>query len=150
MTSKIKNYTSSVPADRSIMKIERMLVDAGATNISRAYENQEVSGFMFQLGNMIFKLPSKVKAVEETLLSEMKRPRRETIARITDQARRTAWRILDEWVAIQISMVRLKQAEAQEVFLPYAYDFKRNMTLFDMLKHGDLNKLLEFKEEKKP
>lgn len=148
MTAKIKNYTSSVPADRSIMKIERMLVDAGASHISRAYEGQEVSGFMFQLGNFVFRLPSKVKAVEEALLSEVRKPRKETVARISDQARRTAWRILDEWVAIQISMIRLKQAEAEEVFLPYAYDFKRDKTMYELIKGGEF-KMLDFKGENK-
>jgi len=148
MTARIKNYTSSVPADRSIMKIERMLVDAGASHISRAYEGSEVSGFMFQLGNLIFRLPSKVKAVEEALMSEVRKPRKETVARIAGQARRTAWRILDEWVAIQVSMVRLKQAEAEEVFLPYAYDFKRGMTLFEMVKGGEI-RMIGFEEESK-
>lgn len=148
MTARIKNYTSSVPAERSIMKIERMLVEAGATHISRAYEGGEVSGFMFQIRNFVFKLPSNVKPVEDFLMAKVRKPRGETAARVSGQARRTAWRMLEEWVAIQVSMILIKRVEAEEVFLSYAYDFKRDKTLYELIKGGEIW-MLDFKGENK-
>jgi hypothetical protein len=34
----IKNYTSSVPSDKSILQIERILIDMGARNIAKEYD----------------------------------------------------------------------------------------------------------------
>lgn len=45
----IKNYTSSVSADITIARIERLLVDGGATGIAKQYEKQRVSALVFQI-----------------------------------------------------------------------------------------------------
>jgi hypothetical protein len=44
----IKNYTSSVPIGNSISKIEHRLAQAGATHISKSYEEGKPIGMMFQ------------------------------------------------------------------------------------------------------
>lgn len=48
----LKNYTSSVPADTTIARIERLLVDGGATGIAKEYEAGRVkaSGGRLLLG----------------------------------------------------------------------------------------------------
>lgn len=45
----LKNYTSSVPVERSIMLIEKLLIDAGAININKAIEpsTKEIHGIVF-------------------------------------------------------------------------------------------------------
>ena len=46
----IKNYTSSVPVERSVMLIEHQLSRAGAQTISKWYdENKDLAGISFQI-----------------------------------------------------------------------------------------------------
>ena len=145
---KIRNYTSSVPVERSISEIESLLVEAGATHVARSYEKQKITGFIFQLwvGDrpVTFKLPSNPDAVSKVLSGDVKRPRQGTMKKIEAQADRTAWRLLHEWVHIQITMIIMKQAEAIQVFLPYAYDAKNDQTYFEKIKSSGF-KLLEAK-----
>jgi hypothetical protein len=148
--SKLLNYTSSVPAERSISYIEHMLMQAGATHLSKAIgDDKTVAGFYFQLGirkgdqiyPLTFKLPVRVDAVKKVLQREVKRPRPETMRRIEEQSQRTAWKILSDWVDAQLAMIQLEQAEAVEIFLPYVYDGQRDKTYFEIIKAGGFKQL---------
>ena len=61
----LKNYTSTVQADRSVSLIEHELVCAGAQHISKWYdpEAKTLEGIMFQMSanerNLVFRLPSR-------------------------------------------------------------------------------------------
>ena len=111
MSMKIKNYTSSVPANTSVMRIEQLLVKAGAQDINKKYEGQELKAISFLMmvgGNVIpFKLPAKIKSVEKVLMSQIKRPQPGTRDRIKAQSERTAWKLVHEWVQIQMTMIQL-------------------------------------------
>lgn len=54
------------------------------------------------------------------------------------QSDRTAWKILSDWVDIQVTMIQLEQAEFTEVFLPYFYDQKSNKTLFEKVASNEI------------
>jgi len=45
----LKNYTSSVPVNNSVNRIESQLVLAGARNIAKSYEDQKVIGIKFEI-----------------------------------------------------------------------------------------------------
>ena len=143
METNLKNYTSSVPADKSVSRIERLLVSIGATNISKQYNDSKLVAISFLVnvnGNtMPFKLPAKVNVVEKVLKRRTLRPKSDgsTWERIAQQAERTAWKIICDWVEIQVSMIKLEQAEVIEIFLPYAYDYKNEKTFFEKLKDGN-------------
>jgi hypothetical protein len=142
----IKNYTSSVPVERSVMLIEHQLSRAGAQTISKWYdENKDLSGISFQIvanaQSFIFRLPAKWKACEKVFLREIRRPTPEKNKRAKEQAQRTAWKILYEWVLIQTSMIELEQAEVIEVFLPYAYDPSTDKTFFEKIQAGGFKQL---------
>ncbi len=83
-----------------------------------------------------FMLPARIDRVEKILMDEVRRPRPETKKRVKDQAERTAWKLLSDWVDIQISLIHLGQVEFLEVFLPYVYDPARHQTFFEKLKEG--------------
>lgn len=70
--------------------------------------------------------------------TEVKRPRPETEKRYREQANRTAWKILYDWVEVQVTMVRLQQAQALEVFLPYAFDPTKGKTLYQRIAEDGL------------
>jgi hypothetical protein len=128
-----------------MMLIERALVKAGATHIAKSYEGESVTGFFFQLVEnnkpIAFKLPVDVIAVSRVLKSALRRPRPGTLNRITEQAERTAWKLLYDWVDVQLSMIELQQAMAIQVFLPYAYDGDRNQTLFEKMQESKFQML---------
>ena len=84
--SKLKNYTSTVPASRSMDKIEQLLVEVGAKNINKEYVGNKVSAFYFLVDvnsqSMLFKLPVKADAIEKVFKSEVKRPQEGTYQKI--------------------------------------------------------------------
>lgn len=143
---KIKNYTSGVPISQSLATIEAILVEAGATHVAKFYdENREISGFLFQMiveGKPItFKLPVNVDGVYNSLIASIKRPKANSHVAARQQAQRTAWKLLHEWVHIQLSMIQMKQVEAVQVFLPYAYNGK--MTFFESMKEKGFRMLTQ-------
>jgi hypothetical protein len=144
----IRNYTSSVPPERSVNHIEKVLVAHGARNIMKTYTpDAKLGGLSFVIslngGERPFKVPARIDRVEARLKAIVKKPRRGTMARISEQAERTAWKILADWVDIQMSLVDLDQAEFLEVFLPYV-QIGREQTFFEKIKEGSL-RLLEQK-----
>lgn len=135
----LKNYTSSVPMLNSIQKIEFKLAQAGATHIAKSYENEKPIGMIFQIEidkiPTTFKLPAKSDKVYDLLLKGRKSiPTNAQKEIIKLQADRTAWKILSDWVDIQISMIMIEHVEILEVFLPYAFDGKTNQTFFEKIK----------------
>lgn len=143
---KLKNYTSLLSPEKSIMQIEKKLVEIGALHIAKSYENGRPSGIMFQIQNKdgprSFKLPANIKAITEIMLSKIKRPQPGTQGRIREQAERTGWKVLLDWVEVQITMILIGRREVTEVFLPYLYDFQKDETLYQKLISGGFKQLL--------
>lgn len=150
----IKNHTSGVPSDRSVNLIEHRLIGAGATHIAKIYDGEpkRLKGITFQIPlngvPLLFKLPAKTESVFKVLWAEVRRPQPNTKKNIEDQAERTAWKILADWVDIQISMIKLDQAEFIEVFLPYSYDPRKDQTLFEKFKENNFKQLTVGSSEK--
>jgi hypothetical protein len=148
----LKNYTSSVPVDRSVSLIEHDLVRAGAIHISKTYDDkQNLEGITFQIIvnnlSLIFRLPAKWKQCYKVMMEEVRKPRPGTEERIKEQSQRTAWKILYDWVSIQVTMIKLEQADIVEVFLPYVYDMAKDQTLFEKLKASNFKMLAAPKNE---
>jgi len=146
----IKNYTSQVSAKRSIDYIETQLVKHGAKTIVKLYDTEKkINGIWFVIesenGDIPYKLPARVKKCEVILKSNLgPRTRPETRKKISQQAERTAWKILSDWVEAQMAMVELSQIEITEIFLPYIYDHKTNQTFYEKIKADNFNHLLTY------
>lgn len=142
----LKNYTSTTPVSSSMGKIEKCLVNAGATNISKTYEQNVCTAITFRMlvntHPVFFQLPAKVEACFDVMWKEVKRPRPNTKQMIREQAERTAWKIVCDWVEVQLSMIMLDQAEALEVFLPYVYNPQTDQTFYHQLKEKAFKALL--------
>ncbi len=145
----IKNYTSTVPASRSLSKIEQLLIEAGATNITKDIENGAVKQIHFLIKEsnfsqpILIRLPIEIDVVYKILRDEIKKPRRGTLDKLRDQATRTAWKIVADWLEIQLTMIKFKQRKLIQIFLPDAVDQKTNQTFFQIIENNNYNLLTQ-------
>lgn len=155
----LKNYTSEVPVPTTIMRIEQTLIRCGVNGIEKEYTREGsviAITFRIQLEEdkpMRVRLPVDVDNACDMLYKEYmgsdllpdgkiiygSRKRRERDS-FREQAERTAWKIIQDWVEVQMSMVQMKQADFREVFLPYFWNGKR--TFFSMVKESGFKALL--------
>lgn len=92
---------------------------------------------------MAFRLPARIASVEQVLKSNLSRHARpETRKKIGEQAERTAWKIVADWVDSQMAMIELSNVELLEVFLPYVYDPCRKLTYYEQIKECGFKALL--------
>lgn len=145
----IKNYTSSVTVEKSLMLIEKLLIDVGASNISKSInDKREVDGIIFMISvdgkSMLFKLQARTEEVFKILWKEVS-PRSvakpETEIRVREQALRTAWRLLFNRIEMDVTDIKLGQMELMEVFLTRAYDMNKGQTFFERLKESKFKQL---------
>lgn len=146
--SKLKNYTTTVPAQRSINEILGLLFEFHAYSVTPVSSNSDgkVDGLSFTMmmkdGDcpavpVTFMLPASVRKVQTIIWQDY----RETTSRgrkafedFEEDAENIAWRILHDWVHAQLSIIRIGMVHAVQVFLPYAWDGKQ--TLYDKILAG--------------
>lgn len=143
---KLKNYTTEVPASRSVQEIQDMLAHAGASAMMLEYAPQHlrdrerdiavVSAISFRLAvegkPLSFRLPARWQAVHRKLIEQK-------VSGTSDaKAYRVAWRIVRDWVAAQMALIEVGLSEVPEVFLPYLIVSNSGKTLFDDFKEHRL------------
>lgn len=136
----ITNYTTKIDPDKTIGEISRMLSKFGARRIITDYADGEASSVQFMIevkGQMFFyQLPCNAEGVLKTLARD-KAPNQ---YRNLNQARRTAWRIIRDWIEAQLAIVDAGQAAMAEVFLPYAVA-SNGRTLWQEIEEGNIKLL---------
>ena len=143
----IKNYTSDVPVNRTVARIEEVLAQSGACSIQKEYGPEgSVSALRFELEtpsrkNVFIRLPVDPDKVFKALAKSVRHPQRGTMDRIREQAGRTAWKLMQDWVEVQVSLIKMEQVEPLEVFMPYVL-VSRHQTLFQQLKESQYKALL--------
>lgn len=115
----ILNYSTTVPAVKTVGEIQAMLGRAGAATVATTYEGGQPSGVTFVLdtpvGRSGYVLPVKVAAVHVVLRKTAGRSAQKTEA----HAERVAWRIAKDWLEAQLALVEAGLAALDEVMLPY-------------------------------
>ena len=136
----LKNYTSNVPVSESIARIERVLISCGVSAIAKEYgPTGQVCAVSFEIEfekgkTMKVRLPADRESALAALWkdycgidgedpckkgyansSHKKKSKKE----FDQQAERTAWKLMVDWVEVQMSLIQMKQAETLQVFLPY-------------------------------
>lgn len=141
----IKNYTSGVPVAKTISRIEEILAEIGAKAIGKNYENAKVSSITFQLEingkDRLIRLPANPDAVYRSLCEQVKRPHDGTLERLREQSERTAWKIQQDWLEVELTKIRLNQTEPLQAFLSYLWDGRQ--TYFEAIKGGGFKALPE-------
>jgi hypothetical protein len=118
--SKLLNYTTEIEPIKTAGEIMGLLAAKGAQAIMIDYDKGEPVDLSFKIRingqEVYFKLPCNVDGAFQA----MKRMRIPPRYVSTDQAKRTAWRIVKNWIEAQLAIVDCGQAQMGEVFLPYA------------------------------
>jgi len=129
----MKNYTSTVAPERSIALIEEKLIAAGATAIAKECEGGRVVAVSFMIraakdkNPVTIRLPAKVQQAYAVLTKKKGALTQSQRERMMKQASQTAWRIVYDWVCIQLAMIELEQVDLLQVFMPFIWDGKQSL-----------------------
>lgn len=130
----MKNYTTRIEVYRSLGEIQDALISHGASKIMVDYDDGAPAGITFAIrterGMLGFKLPAKVDGVKAAFV-------RQKVRVAEDQAERTAWRNVRDWVMAQMALIEAGMVQLDEVFLPYLVD-NSGVTLFEAYQSGRL------------
>lgn len=132
----IKNYTTKVPADRSIEEIQKSLVDHGAIGMQLMYEKStgRISALQFLLeikGKPVaFSLPVQWLLFQEALKQQDVKKWEDE-----DYCYQVAWRNIRDWVLAQMALYETQMVELPQVFLPFATD-GQGETLYQKVASG--------------
>lgn len=132
-TTRLKNATST--SKNVFNDIQKTLATHKVEQISFSYEkggNGRIEGIEFSIdinGAVYpFRLPARIKNVELVMYGN----RRLTQAQ-KDQAYRTAWANLRDWISAQMAMIDTGMVKPEEVFLPYMIEHSGNRTFFEAM-----------------
>jgi len=146
----IKNFTTSIKIEKTISEIELILTRHGATHIFKMYSNDGVPialAFKCLIKNDLisFKLPmeeQKVLQVFKNGVHNGELPKRYWDD--LDQARRTGWRIIKDWISSQMALIEINIVKFEEIFLPYMYNENLGKTMFELLEEKDFRTQLDY------
>jgi hypothetical protein len=152
----VKNITTGIGADKTIMELEQILSKFGAKAILKEYDGESVKAISFYMiegdRKIPFRLPMSLEKMRKVIMmavEERKLPSRFLNEPLrTEQARRVGWRIIKDWVHSQLSLLEMDFASPVEIFLPYAYNVFKGKTLYQLFME-EKNKFIEFQGEAK-
>lgn len=126
----MKNYTTTIQAHKSKAEIELLLARNGAGKIMTEYDskgNPITLKFclVHQGKELCYSLPCRVDGIHSFLQAK-----KEAKFKTWNHALNVGWRILKDWVEIQISLIESEMADIEEVFLPYLL-VASDATLYD-------------------
>lgn len=131
----IKNYTTTVDVYTSLGEIQGALAKHGACKIMVDYDGTgQPVGVTFGIntpdGPRGFALPANIDGVMAVF-------QRQKVRADRDQAAKTGWRNIRDWVLAQMAIVEAGMVQIDEVFLPYLTD-GRGRTLYSLYQSGQL------------
>ena len=134
----LKNYTTKVPANRSIEEIQTALVKHGASGVLYEYEQGtgRISALKFKLpineADVAFSLPVNWRLFQAVLKKDRVRRWDEE-----DYVYRVAWRNIRDWVLAQLALYETQMVELPQVFLPFV-NTNSGQTLYEQVTSGKL------------
>lgn len=132
MAKAILNYTTTVPVSRTIGHVQALLVEAGARQITTEYDDAGTpTGMHFVVqtafGPRCYVLPVRADKVQGALARAKLTTRQTT----PEHAERVAWRILKDWLEVQLALLQVDMASLDQVMLPYMTD-DDGVTLYEL------------------
>lgn len=150
----LKNYTSSVPVETTINRIEQYLIGTGmVSGIGKYYKGQLVQSLVFQISHEKDKLPLTVKLsanVDSCMDFFWREHCRKALRNrrvkedFYEQSARTAWRLQEDWIRVETSLIMLNQRTVLQSFMSYVWDGER--TFYQRIKDSGYKQLAAPKE----
>lgn len=142
----LKNYTTSIDPSKTVGEIQELLCKVGANQIMIEYDNGHPVSLCFSIktanGNQGVRLPANTEKMFK-VLQKMKRSHPNKKIRDTrEQAEKTAWRNVLDWIKVQVSFIQTEMVEFDEIFLPYLISIE-GKTMYQLFNENRL--LLEDK-----
>lgn len=138
----ILNFTTKIDTWKTVTEIQQILSKHNVCNFSITNEGGKPVALTFTIefkGQFLnFLLPCNYKGVLSAFKKDRKVPRS---SENDEQALRTAWRIIKDWVEAQMALVESEQAKPEVIFLPYLMK-EDGQTLSQFLLEGNGLKLL--------
>lgn len=124
------NYTTTVPASRTVSEVQALLAKHGAAAVAVHYDDSgEPEALTFVLrtphGERTFLLPVDVAGVQAALrrmeTAGRFRASRKAAGTYTSpaHAHRVAWRVVKDWLEATLALVQAGLARTDQVMLPY-------------------------------
>lgn len=139
----ILNYTTSIDAWKTVNEIQLILSKHGASHINIRNEGSRPVALSFSINYngqpLNFLLPCNHAGVWRVMKQDKNI---DTRYRNEQQAFRSSWRIVKDWVQAQLAIVEAELAPIEEVFLQYLVMNSTGETLAKRVLNGDGMKLL--------
>lgn len=128
------NYTTTVPAHRTIAQVQAILAKSGARQVLTEYGPSGVpTGIAFAVdtphGLRQYHLPVDVAAVAQVMRTDRGTPPR---YRSPEQAERVGWRILKDWLEAQLAIIATRMVTFDQVMLPYMATGPTGQTVYQL------------------
>ena len=119
----ILNYSTTVPAPRSVAEISQVLAKHGAGMVAAQYNAGVPTSIAFtietEFGSRSFELPANVEGVHQAIENAHRRGEIPNRYRGREQAQRVAWRIVKDWIEAQLAMIEAGLSTLDTVMLPF-------------------------------
>lgn len=140
----ILNYTTGIDAWKTVNEIQQILSRHKVSHFSIKNEGSFPVALSFTVdynGQPInYLLPCNHEGVLRCLKNDRKVPQKSKNA---EQALRTSWRIIKDWVEAQLAIVEAELAPIHEVFMQYMIINSTGETLSQKMLNGNGMKLLQ-------
>ena len=122
------NYTTTIPAERTVGECQRIHGRAGAAAVAVHFEDGEAAGLSFRLdtphGRRDFTLPVNIIGMQAVLrktdFSTLHQSRRQRDAyQEREHAAHVAWRVVKDWLEANLALIAAGMASLDEAMLPY-------------------------------
>lgn len=140
-------YTTTIPVPKTTSAIFELLRAQDADAIMLTYnEHREPNGISFTLrtaqGGLSFKMSVDTDRVKQLLIAQY-RQRKVPVAAVREgQPQRVAWRIVLDWLEVQVALIQIGLVTLEQVMLPYAVA-QDGRTVFDVVQdRGGVQKML--------
>jgi hypothetical protein len=138
MSNKLLNYTTSIEPTKTIFEIQGQLSSHGAKQVMSNYtDNGVIESLSFVIITpeekaIAIRLPCDPGPVYNVLIQQNREGKIPRSFVTKEQAMRTAWRIVKDWVEAQMALLETQMVKMEEIFLPYAI-VKDGKTLFESM-----------------
>ena len=135
------NYTTTIDPHKTAAECVAMLARHGAGRISMDLKDGLPAGLAFGIetpaGMRFFLLPANPEGVYAALGKAYRERRIPQRYYDREQAQRTAWRVLKDWLEAQLALIEAQVVEMEQVMLPYLVVDDTGETLYQRyIEHG--------------